>query len=258
MPALSEIKPSKESSYDDTNPNACACCPEPCRVCLQPLSTACSTVKLDLKLHGQMWKASFGKPSACGRCLSPKAFFAVRLSIFIIWLACTLWSMINWVTEEELGFDYWCATLEHASPSRHTHLSSSLPLHRWTKLTHWTATYELIYLGFAMMTTYRALWGSTPDGTGDQTPWFVSVTWAMQSSVLPISFFVCILYWALVYDPDKGLGVLSVLMHGLNFVLAFADMLLCRQPMYLCHIFLPLAYGEPRTATAPHCHTSPN
>ena len=139
-------------------------------------------------------------------------------------------------------------------PSRHTHLSSSLHLRRWTKLTHWTATYELVYLGFAMMTTYRALWGSTPDGTGDQTPWFVSVTWAMQSSVLPISFFVCILYWALVYDPDKGLGVLSVLMHGLNFVLAFADMLLCRQPMYLCHIFLPLAYGEPRT----HCHTSPN
>merc|ERR1712025_92468 len=147
-----------------------------------------------------MGKGSFGKPSACGKCLSPKAFFAVRLSIFIIWLACTLWSMIKWATKEELGFDYW-----------------------WTKLTHWTATYELVYLGFAMMTTYRALWGSTPDGTGDQTPWFVSVTWAMQSSVLPISLFVCILYWALVYDPDKGLGVLSVLMHGLNFVLAFAD-----------------------------------
>ena len=34
-------------------------------------------------------------------------------------------------------------------------------------MTHWTATYELVYLGFAMMTTYRALSGSTPDGTGD-------------------------------------------------------------------------------------------
>ena len=51
-----------------------------------------------------------------------------------------------------------------------------------------------MYLSFAAYTTGMAQFGSVPDGTGEHTPWFVSVTWAMQPAAL-VATFIVFAYW---------------------------------------------------------------
>ena len=55
-------------------------------------------------------------------------------------------------------------------------------------------------------------------------PWFVRVTWFLQAIILPGSFCIFVMYWALVFNPDKFM-FLSTLTHGLNFIVMLADYL---------------------------------
>jgi len=69
-------------------------------------------------------------------------------------------------------------------------------------------------------------------------------TWFLASVVPCVAFLVCVLYWALVFEPENGPPeALSVVMHGGNFVLVIIDLLLCRQPFYIAHVYLPMVFG---------------
>ena len=107
-------------------------------------------------------------------------------------------------------------------------------------MTHWTLLLELIYLSFAVFSTYMAISDTkVPDGVGEATPWFISVTYALQPMVLIASLLVFLMYWALVDTPP--LRALSVMTHGSNFVVMLIDLLLVRNPMYLSHVRTPRA-----------------
>ena len=100
-------------------------------------------------------------------------------------------------------------------------------------------------LWFPTYTTARApkaLYGSDADGTGDATPWCVQDTWLLNSFVPVATLTVFLLYWVLVYNGGP-VSVLSVLMHGCNFLLIVVDFLLVRLPFYYSHVYMSMVFG---------------
>jgi len=74
------------------------------------------------------------------------------------------------------------------------------------------------------------------------TPWFVHVTWGLNSIMLPTSAGITVLYWQLVWK-GPGVTAIGVLTHGGNFALMLLDFLFCQQPMYLSHMVYPMFFG---------------
>ena len=122
-------------------------------------------------------------------------------------------------------------------------------------LTNWTLTAETIYFWFALWTTVQAnahlnactAAGSRSGGVSasmpPSAPWFVRVTWALHAIALNGSFAVVVLYWGMLVPasgpPNAAVGYF---VHGVNFVLALADMYASSQPYYVAHITLYYAY----------------
>jgi len=181
------------------------------------------TDRLDFELDDTKWKAVFSKlgglAAGCS-CLSPRVYLAMRVSMFLTWFLCVVWSNLDWISG---GTDY---------------------KYYWIHLTHWSAALQLLYLGFAAATTYMAVHSNVPDGMGASTPWFVSVTWLLSSMVPVIALMVAVLFWVLVYEPGPGKpSTMDVVMHGANFALALLDLLLTRQPFYIEHVYTPLMFS---------------
>jgi hypothetical protein len=152
------------------------------------------------------------------RCCSPLVFLLTRIALLVFWLAISVWSLAADANAKWITF-----------------------------LTHWTLLLELIYLSFAVFSTYMAIYDTkVPDGVGEATPWFISVTYALQPMVLIASLLVFLMYWALVYTPP--LRALSVMTHGSNFVVMLIDLLLVRNPMYLSHVLVSRATALPSAA----------
>jgi len=83
----------------------------------------------------------------------------------------------------------------------------------------------------------------SPARPATPTPWFVHVTWGLNSVMLPTSCIIMILYWGLVWQgPDVYL--ISVFTHGGNFALMLLDFLFCQQPMYLSHVVYPMLFAS--------------
>jgi len=189
-------------------------------------TTAYSDVMNDCILAAQFpledrpWKAAYGRPSNLGRCLPPGWFFGVRVALALFWLGISIWSMVDHVNND-------------MEPNPQF----------WIYLTNWTMLFELFYLVLVATLTGLALYGTdVEDGKGDETPHFVRIALAMQAVTYIASFFVFVLYWALVYDGGTLLA-LSYFTHGVNFLVALADFLLAGLPMRVAHIWAPLAYG---------------
>lgn len=236
-----------------------------CCRCCAPLEAECGlhpAAALDFALDGQPWKRAFGTASGLGACLPPVAFLAVRAVLFVFWLAVMIWSMVHWVNSSaeyqisapRTNSSSPCVADTYTCPDGETvqrAADCSVPVcvieyaygFWFTQLTHWTLLFELVYLGFAASTTAMAQFGRVPDGTGRSgTPWFVSVTWALQPAVLVGSFLVFAMYWALLYDGG-AVEAISVVTHGVNFGVMLVDFAICRQPFYLAHVYMPLAFA---------------
>jgi len=218
----------------DVTPNTCVACCKPCRIFLAPVSGKCRTDHLFFRLHSMPWRTAYGKPAGWFRCCSPLAFLCTRAFLAAFWLAISVWSLAA-SCPDETDESVWNAT------GTATRAPQGCTL--WiTKLTHWTLLLELIYLSFAVYSTAMAIYDSSvPDGVGKATPWFISVAYAMQPTVLIGSLLVFLLYWGLVYKPP--LGATTAFTHGANFVVMLIDFILVRNPLYLSHIFMPMAYA---------------
>lgn len=178
----------------------------------------CSDLKFTIDVP---WKEAFGSPTNWGRCLSSAAFVTVRIAFFLTWAGITIWSIADhYGNAEEENAEYW------------------------VYLTHWSLLFELVYFAFAALVSVLSQIASIPNGVRDQTPWFARLTYGLQSATYVITFFVCVLYWALVYDGGTVTG-LAVVTHGLNFVLAFVDFLIAGIPLKYAHVCTPLLHVGP-------------
>ena len=130
-----------------------------------------------------------------------------------------------------------------------------------TKLTSWAACLLLLYLGFGLFSTAMAIHSSRPDGKGAETPWWISVTWMLQTTNLVIQPMVTCMYFTLVHnwDADSGAGsggaapgapapiqysfAFTFVGHGLNSVITLADLFICRNRLVLAHFGLALIFS---------------
>ena len=204
----------------EVNPNACVACCKPCRICLAPISGKCRTDHLFFRLHSMPWRSAYGKPAGWFRCCSPLAFLCTRAFLAVFWLAISVWSLAA-SCPDETDPSVWNASGTETEAPQHCAL--------WiTKLTHWTLLLELFYLTFAVYSTYMAIYDTkVPDGVGKATPWFISVTYAMQPMALIGALLVFLMYWLLVYPVRTAEpGATSAFTHGANFAVMLLDFLL--------------------------------
>lgn len=171
----------------------------------------------------ESWTQAFSRPSKVARCLSPPMFCGARVALAVFWLAVFIWSVVD-----------------------HTATAHEADVAWLIYLTNWTLLFELVYLVLAATLTCVARYPNNHSlvvvAKGEQTPWFARLAYAMQSVTYIASFFVFILYWVLVYD-GSGTSALSIVTHGVNFLVAFVDFLIAGLPFKLVHVWAPLVYG---------------
>ena len=179
--------------------------------------------KNDLEGLGQIdWRRSFGHDST--RCIKDRtAYVGLRAFLFATMLFIIIWSFGQYIVpyggrDYAYGAGFW-----------------------FIYLTHWGLFTEVLYLGLALYTSIQAGKYAAPDieqglqNDPPELPGFVKCTWLLYSIVLPISFMIFAMYWGLVFDPSKTLHVISVLTHGVNFVVMFIDTVAGSMPYALMH-----------------------
>lgn len=112
----------------------------------------------------------------------------------------------------------------------------------FTSLTHWGLMTETVYFLFAFLTACRAASNSPDDGKAVATPWYVSVTRGLQSTMLPLSCVIMVVYWTLIWKGPHY-EVINISTHGGNFLLMVLDFMFCQQPMKVSHIWVPMFFG---------------
>lgn len=102
-------------------------------------------------------------------------------------------------------------------------------------LTHWGLVLEVLYLGFAVFTTYKSItWPRQPsDPACKALPWYVQTMWLLHAVILPGSFFIFANFWLLVFEPP--VLAISVCTHGVNFAVMLADVVVGNTPYLLLH-----------------------
>jgi hypothetical protein len=114
-------------------------------------------------------------------------------------------------------------------------------------LTHWILMTETAYFFTALATLLAAVISQDPERKRMQNakPWFMSLTFGLQSIVLPFSFIITLMYWTLVFPTVRGsMRPLSVMTHGGNFAVIFVDFVLGQQPMFFSKILWPLVFAS--------------
>lgn len=112
-------------------------------------------------------------------------------------------------------------------------------------LTHWALMAETLYFFMALVTLLMAVCSQDPERKRQDNPkpWYMTLTWGLQSICLPMSLLVAILFWTLEYDPKQGKPqLLSVATHGGNFVLMLVDFVLGQQPLFFMKIMWPISF----------------
>jgi hypothetical protein len=104
-------------------------------------------------------------------------------------------------------------------------------------LTYWSLTAQVFYVWVAWFVTRQA--NAMAEGRKAKQmkmPWYAYATWVLQDILLPTTFMVFVLYFALVVDWNSppGFGK-SYFTHGANFALMCSDVFMSQQPYYLLH-----------------------
>lgn len=113
-------------------------------------------------------------------------------------------------------------------------------------LTHWILMTETAYFFMALVTLLAAVYAQEParKRMENNKPWFMSLTFGLQSIVLPFSFIITLMYWLLVFPTVHGsMRPLSLMTHGGNFAVIFFDFVIGQQPMFFSKILWPIAFA---------------
>lgn len=112
-------------------------------------------------------------------------------------------------------------------------------------LTHWSLMVEVLYFFFALITLLAAVCAQEPERKRMENykPWYMSVTFGLQSTALTFSFLTALMFWTLEYVPGDRVAPLVMATHGGNFVLMLLDFILGQQPMFFMKIWWPIMFA---------------
>jgi len=164
------------------------------------------------------WKAAFGEGGGWWN-TRWNYFMALRAFNALVMTTTLLASITEWEVTWQ-GIEYW-----------------------FFYLTHWALFVQVVYLNLAVACTWilrpkgsaisPAEGASEASGPDGEMPVYVKVLWGLQGVIVPGSFVVFVLYWALVFSGT--VYFISVLVHGVNFIVQMADFLASQQPYLLLH-----------------------
>lgn len=179
------------------------------------------------------WQHEVTKSACCpGAALVVWRFLLLAACIAL--LVYSLWEWTNGVNDDELEKDQSTKTSE--------------PIGYWfIYLTHWGLTTETLYFLVAFLITL-VVQSSDPkewqeSNTVQATPWYVSLSWALQAIMLPMSVAITILFWVLVYDPSTTPTTVEILTHGGNAALMLLDFIFVQQPLFCRKIVWPVVFS---------------
>jgi len=115
-------------------------------------------------------------------------------------------------------------------------------------LTHWGLITETLYFFFALVTLLAAVAAQEPERKRMENPkpWYMTLTFGLQSIMLPFSFMFALMYWVFEYAPTHGtprVPAITLATHGGNFLLMLLDFILGQQPLFFMKIWWPIAFA---------------
>ena len=116
-------------------------------------------------------------------------------------------------------------------------------------LTHWTVSIVISYTITGLYITYKL--HEYPDEFQIHIiPWYVKFHWALQQTVMVLSFIVPVAFWIICFiskTPSVSCDVRTepntILLHGVNSILVISDIIITRQPFMVLHGIYPLVFG---------------
>jgi len=105
-------------------------------------------------------------------------------------------------------------------------------------LTIWSLTLQMLHTWLAWYLTLKVADIEARELTNQylEMPWYARLSWILQDILVPLTFLVSALFFALVMDwADPPTTALPYFEHGLNFAIMLVDVFFSRQPFYLLH-----------------------
>jgi hypothetical protein len=106
-------------------------------------------------------------------------------------------------------------------------------------LTHWgllLVTFYLLFAFFGSVYAQHLMKSMTATEISKYESWWPSALLRMRATALPVATGVVVLYWGIVYTGGP-VNALGPMVHGVNLVCMFIDLVLSKQPFYILQSF---------------------
>ncbi|XP_067683857.1 protein rolling stone-like isoform X2 [Haliotis asinina] len=111
-------------------------------------------------------------------------------------------------------------------------------------LTNWT--YLLLTISAVMdaviVVCVRISRQDIVDGFTSYLPWYLKLSWLLNSVVTEGSVHISAIYWIFVFS-DQNLTVLRFILHGMNSIYVLCNLFVTAMPVRVYHVIYPVIYG---------------
>ncbi|CAG4977822.1 unnamed protein product [Parnassius apollo] len=113
-------------------------------------------------------------------------------------------------------------------------------------MTHWGLILILLESFFGIVVATQKF-SHFPD-LGPTLPWYIKVYWVLYNITIPVAFLITVFYWVVLKSAVKNINyapnpVLDVMLHGINSMVMFLELMLSAHPSRLLHIMQPLYFS---------------
>ncbi|KAI5644966.1 protein rolling stone-like [Phthorimaea operculella] len=113
-------------------------------------------------------------------------------------------------------------------------------------MTHWGLMFIIVECIFGILVTVKK-----PRAPADATfglPWYVKTYWVLYNITIPVAFLITIFYWGVLRTSVKEMKyaphpVIDLMLHGVNSLVMFVELVCSAHPSRLLHIMQPLYFA---------------
>ncbi|XP_028158828.1 protein rolling stone-like isoform X2 [Ostrinia furnacalis] len=114
-------------------------------------------------------------------------------------------------------------------------------------MTHWGLLMVALESAFGIAMCVKKPRKQLPDATFG-LPWYVKVYWVLYNITIPVAFLITVFYWGILKTSNKIQNyapnpVLDIMLHGINSLVMFVELVFSGHPSRLLHIMQPLFFA---------------
>lgn len=111
-------------------------------------------------------------------------------------------------------------------------------------LTNWGFTLCVVQSLLSSIMVTVSLFASKMEGKNERREKVIKLYpayWALNSTATPVAFTISIIYWSLIFKAEGAtFTAMNFIVHGLNSILVFLDLLIVSHPVKIFHFIYPL------------------